>query len=222
MKAILKLLTRAIAFALVLPAWLLYQLSACVLGHAAAFPGWSQAFSLLPGRTGVYLRWAFYRLTLAECGADASIGFGTTVSHPSARVGPRVYVGLFCSLGDVTLEEDVLIASHVSVMNGAGQHSIDRLDIPVREQPGTWPRVTIGRDTWVGERSVVLTNVGRHCVIGAASVVTRPLPDYAIAVGSPARVVRFRDGSPVGGTPPQGAKDTGQGSRAVIPLGSSQ
>jgi acetyltransferase-like isoleucine patch superfamily enzyme len=202
MKAILKLLARGIAFALVLPAWLLYQLCACVLSRAAAFPGWSQAFSLLPGRMGIYLRWAFYQWTLAECGADASIGFGTTFSHPTARVGPRVYVGLFCSLGDVTLEEDVLIASHVSVMNGAGQHGTDRLDIPIREQPGTWPRVTIRRDTWVGERAVVMADVGNHCVIAAGAVVTRPIADYAIAVGSPARVVGFRDGRPTAGTAP--------------------
>jgi acetyltransferase-like isoleucine patch superfamily enzyme len=97
----------------------------------------------------------------------------------------------------VTLEEDVLIASHVSVLNGAGQHGTDCLDVPVREQPGVWPRVTIGRDAWIGERAVVMADVGKHCVVAAGSVVTRPLPDYAVAVGAPARVVRYRDGRPL-------------------------
>jgi acetyltransferase-like isoleucine patch superfamily enzyme len=55
-----------------------------------------------------------------------------------------------------------------------------------------WPRVTIGTDTWVGERALVMADVGKHCVIGAGSVVTRPLPDYAIARGVPARVVGSR------------------------------
>jgi virginiamycin A acetyltransferase len=197
MKPILKWLVRAAALILVLPPWLFYRLTALVVGRAAAFPGWSQAFSLVPGFTGVYLRWAFYRWALAECGADACIGFGTTFSHPTARVGPRVYVGVFCSLGDMTVEEDVLIASHVSVMNGAGQHGTDRLDVPIREQAGTWPRVTIGRDSWIGERAIVMADVGKHCVIAAGSVVTKPIPDYAIAVGSPARVIRFRDGRPL-------------------------
>jgi len=192
MKPILKSLARLLAQALVLPPWLLYRLASLVLTRPAAFPGWSQAFSLLPGFTGVYLRWAFYRWALSECGADACIGFGTTFSHPTARVGPRVYVGAFCSLGDVTLEEDVLIASHVSVMNGSGQHGTERLDVPIREQAGVLPRVSIGRDSWIGERAIVMADVGRHCVVAAGSVVTKPLPDYAVAVGSPARVVRFR------------------------------
>jgi acetyltransferase-like isoleucine patch superfamily enzyme len=197
LKAIGKAVAHVFAFGLVLPALLGYRLGALLLGREKAFPGWSQAFSLLPGFTGVYLRWAFYRWALCECGAGACIGFGTTFSHPTACVGPRVYVGAFCSLGDVTLEEDVLIASHVSVMNGTGQHGTDRLDLPIREQPGAFPRVTIGRDSWVGERAVVMADVGRHCVIAAGSVVTKPVPDYAIAVGSPARVVRFRDGRPL-------------------------
>jgi acetyltransferase-like isoleucine patch superfamily enzyme len=78
-------------------------------------------------------------------------------------------------------------------MNGAAQHGIERLDIPIREQPGTWPRIIIGRDSWIGDRAVVAADVGKHCVIGAGSVVTRPIPDYAIAVGVPAKVVRYRN-----------------------------
>jgi acetyltransferase-like isoleucine patch superfamily enzyme len=78
-------------------------------------------------------------------------------------------------------------------MNGSAQHGIDRLDVPIREQPGVWPRITIGTDTWIGDRAVVMADVGRHCVIGAGSIVTKPIPDYAIALGSPARVVRYRN-----------------------------
>ena len=99
----------------------------------------------------------------------------------------------FARLGDVSLRRDVLIASHVSIANGKSQHGIDRLDTPIREQPGVWSRVTIGEDSWIGDRAVVLADVGRHCVIGAGSVVTKPVPDYAIAAGVPARVIRFRN-----------------------------
>jgi acetyltransferase-like isoleucine patch superfamily enzyme len=104
-------------------------------------------------------------------------------------------------LGDVSLEDDVLLGSNVSIMNGGSQHGIDRLDIPIREQTGWWPRITIGRDSWIGDRAIVLADVGHHCVIGAGSVVTKRIPDYAIAVGSPARIIRFRNQQHVNGEP---------------------
>jgi acetyltransferase-like isoleucine patch superfamily enzyme len=196
MKRVLKAVANGLALVAVLPCVLGFRLSGCLLGPAKAFPGWSQLFSLVPGLVGVYLRRAFYSLVFPRCGADSCLTFGTVFSHPTAEVGAGVYVGLYCCLGDVTLEEDVLLGSHVSVTNGGAQHGTARLDIPVREQPGVWPRVTIGRDTWVGDRAVIMADVGKHCVIGAGSVVTHPIPDYAIAVGVPAKVIRYRDGAP--------------------------
>jgi virginiamycin A acetyltransferase len=196
MKHVLKALLSSSALVLVLPGFMAFRLASLFMGPEKAFPGWSQAFSLVPGLVGVYLRRAFYRLVLPQCSADACLCFGMVFSHATARVGKSVYVGLYCCLGDVTLEDDVLLGSHVSVMNGGSQHGIERLDVPIREQPGSWPHITIGRDSWIGDRAVVLANIGKHCVVGAGSVVTRPLPDYAIAVGVPAKVVRYRAGVP--------------------------
>jgi len=194
-----KLALRAVdtvATLIVLPAFLLYRLGGLAMGAERAFPGWSQTMSLIPGFSGVYLRRAFYRLVLTRCDRGVSIGFGTVISHPWAELGRNVYTGAYCSLGDVNLGDDVLLGSHVSVINGGGQHGIDRLDVPIREQPGVFPKITIGRDTWIGERSTVLADVGKHCVIGAGSVVTKPIPDYAIALGTPARILRYRMGAP--------------------------
>lgn len=196
MKRFLKQLVDLIAKLTVLPAVACCRVGIRVLGPHQGFAGWSQGFSLLPGLMGIYLRRAFYQLTLTHCGQGACITFGTTISHPTARIGKDVYIGAFCSLGDVEIEEDVLIASNVSIMNGSHQHGIDRLDVPIREQAGRYQAVTIGRDSWIGERATVAANVGRHCVIGAGAVVTKPIPDYAIAVGVPARVIRFRNQPP--------------------------
>ncbi|HZU38189.1 MAG TPA: acyltransferase [Gemmataceae bacterium] len=192
MKQALKFVAFALATLAVLPAAGLYLVSSWLMGAERAFPGWSQAFSLLPGFVGAYGRRAFYRLVLDRCGTDAWLGFGTIISHPTARIGDRAYVGAFCCLGDVTVGDDVLLGSHVSVANGGAQHGIERLDIPIREQPGQWPRVTIGQDSWIGDRAVILADVGRHCVIGAGAVVTRPIPDYGIAHGVPAKVASWR------------------------------
>ncbi|MER3414803.1 MAG: acyltransferase [Gemmataceae bacterium] len=191
-RKLVKSLCDAIAGTLVLPLVAAYRVGALLLGTNRAFPGWSQALSLIPGLTGVYLRRAFYRWVLPRCGRDACISFGTVFSHPTAEIGDRVYIGVYCVLGDVTLEDDVLVASQVSIANGSQQHGIDRLDVPIREQPGTWPRIRIGRDSWIGERAVVLADVGAQCVVAAGAVVTRPLPERAIAAGVPARIIRFR------------------------------
>src|SRR5262245_50254536 len=110
MKALLKLLADGVALVLVLPAYLCHRAGSLALGKEKAFPGWSQAFSLFPGLAGAYLRRAFYGLVLPRCGRGAWIGFGTVFSHPTAAVGQNVYVGVYCSLGDITLEDDVLVA----------------------------------------------------------------------------------------------------------------
>lgn len=202
MKAILKQLANLIFTILVLPGFLLYWLSSLPLGRDRAFPGWSQFWSLFPGIVGVYLRRAFYRLTLSRCTGDCWIGFGCIFSHATAEVGHNVYVGPYCCLGGITLEDDVLLGSHVSITNGSATHGIEKLDVPIREQPGEWIQVTIGKDTWIGDRAVILADVGAHCVIGAGSVVTKPIPDYAIAVGSPAKVIRYRNEQANGGCGP--------------------
>jgi acetyltransferase-like isoleucine patch superfamily enzyme len=210
----MKMIANGLAVLLVLPCVAAFRLGSVLLGPARAFAGWSQGFALIPGLAGVFLRRAFYRLVFPRCSGDAWLGFGTVFSHPTAEVGRGVYVGIYCCLGAVTLEDDVLVSSHVSILNGPAQHGIDRLDLPVREQPGAWPRVTIGRDSWIGERAVVMADVGKHCVIGAGSVVSRPIPDYAIAVGVPARVVRHRGGAGTRREHPALTPDASSGNKA--------
>jgi acetyltransferase-like isoleucine patch superfamily enzyme len=96
------------------------------------------------------------------------------------------------------IENDAILGSHISITNGSEQHGTERLDVPIRMQPGVWRRITIGRDSWIGERALVMADVGRHCVVGAGAVVTRSIPDYAIAVGVPARIIGYRNGAPGG------------------------
>ena len=113
-------------------------------------------------------------------------------SHPTAAVGANVYVGVLrlggCYLGARRTHR--LARFH-------RQRQIATWDRPARRADsraaGRLGRITIGEDSSIGDRAVVLADVGRHCVIGAGSVVTRPIPDYAIAVGVPARVIRFRN-----------------------------
>lgn len=188
-----------LAVAVVLPAWGAYRLCAAVLGAERAFPGHAQAFALMPGLCGATLRRAFFKLTLRECGEDVHVGFGALLTSPEATLGARCYVGPYCVLGAVDVGEDALLGSAVSVTNGARQHGIDRLDVPVREQPGEWPRVSIGRDAWVGDRAVVMADVGEQAVVAAAAVVTKPVGPRQIVAGVPARAIGERGAGSAGG-----------------------
>jgi len=65
----------------------------------------------------------------------------------------------------------------------------------MRLQGDTFDPVIIGDDVWIGCNVVILpgTTIGSHAVIGAGAVVTKDIPEYAVVVGNPARIVKFRE-----------------------------
>jgi acetyltransferase-like isoleucine patch superfamily enzyme len=71
-------------------------------------------------------------------------------------------------------------------------HGIQRLDVPIRDQPGQPRCVRIGAGSWIGNHAIVMQNVGRDTIVGAGSVVTKELPDRVVAAGVPARILRPR------------------------------
>lgn len=192
MQSTIKYAANSLALWVTFPAFVFFLTSSLVVGKRRAFVGLNQLFCLWPGITGEFMRRGLFRWLFAEASDSMIVSFGTVFSHHDCRLGQHVYIGPFCSLGAVTIQDDVLIGSHVSVPNGAQQHGIGRLDIPVREQPGTWTRIHIGRDSWIGDRAIVMADVGCHCVVGAGAVVTKRVEDYAIVVGNPARIVGYR------------------------------
>jgi hypothetical protein len=192
MRDTVKLVAHGLATIAVLPALVSYYIRSGLFGRDRALEGSSQALALIPGLIGDYCRRAFLTQVLGGFARSATVQFGTIFSQASAVIESGVYVGPRCHIGRVHIEKDVLLAAGVHIPSGPMTHSFGDLDQPIREQGGEKITVRIGEGSWIGSAAVVLADVGKHCIVGAGAVVTKPLPDYAVAAGVPARVIRTR------------------------------
>jgi acetyltransferase-like isoleucine patch superfamily enzyme len=111
-------------------------------------------------------------------------------------IGDKVDIGahtLVTSASGIFLEPNVLIAGNCYI--GGSRYYTDRRDIPIMEQ-GWYSRgpVSIGSGSWLGAGVTVLDGVciGKGCIVGAGSLVTKDLPDNVVAAGVPAQVIRSR------------------------------
>ena len=160
-----------------------------------------------------------------EIGREVYISPDATVACQRLRMGDRSYVasetqvgavvemGADCSVnagatlrGEVRLGDGVRIASHAQLIGF--NHGIDDPDKPIHEQPHTSKGIVVGDDVWVGANAVVLDGVtiGSHAVVAAGAVVTKPVPEWAIVGGNPARLIRSRQPSAKHDGPPMSAQ----------------
>ncbi len=111
-------------------------------------------------------------------------------------VGDNTVIGHFAHIianKEVVIEESVLIADKVFISDCT--HNYLDINTPIINQDVSFIKpVIIGEGSWLGENVCVCgASIGKHCVIGANSVVTKDIPDYCVAVGSPAKVVKKYD-----------------------------
>lgn len=144
-----------------------------------------------PGRIeigdGVVIQRHCYLAVAAALGArdEACLSIGN-----GSNIGPRNHIFAHTR---IEIGEKVLTAPDVFISDCT--HDFSDPHTAILEQPvcplGT---TVIGSHSWIGHGSVVIgCRVGRHCVIGANSVVLSNIPDYSVAVGAPARVVKRID-----------------------------
>lgn len=90
----------------------------------------------------------------------------------------------------VHIGKSVLTADKVHISDNS--HSFESIEIPIKDQRVTNPgEVSIGDGTWLGEGvSILGCSIGKQCIIGANAVVVKNIPDYSIAVGVPAKVIK--------------------------------
>jgi acetyltransferase-like isoleucine patch superfamily enzyme len=185
MKDYLQRLSFFIATALTCPLFIAVR----IVGGDGLFCTFGQLLALFPGKTGSYLRVAYYGKTLLRCSDKVFIGFGSFFSHRNAVVGEGVYIGAYCIIGMAKIGKNCTLGSHVSVLSGKRQHGFDQVGVPIQEQGGTFEQVQLGENCWIGERSVIMADLGAQCVVGAGSVVTKSFDDLSIVGGNPAKIL---------------------------------
>lgn len=135
------------------------------------------------------------------------VGYGVTIGRQSwlaampltgsktcrLIIGDGTYVGNqahFYATSRIEIGHRVLFADKVYVSDNL--HTYEDIEMPIIAQPiKQLNEVTIGDGAWIGENACIIgASIGKHCVVGANAVVTKDIPDYCVAVGAPAIIVK--------------------------------
>jgi virginiamycin A acetyltransferase len=159
-------------------------------GSESIFLFWAHVFSVFPGHMGVFLRRAYYRLTLDRCASNFYIGFGALFTHRCALVEKDAYIGAYALVGSAHLGEGCLIGSRASLVSGTALHALD--------EQGRWGpcdktrlrQIKIGDYAWIGEGAIVMANIGAGTMVAAGAVVEQDARAGILVAGNPSRFVR--------------------------------
>lgn len=131
-------------------------------------------------------------------GSQIALSAGMTpgqecLTNPVVRIGDRCLIGRGSGIVghfSIDIGNDVWTGHYVYITDQ--NHGYEDTSLPISQQTQTERAVSIGDGSWLGTGTVVLpgAQIGKHVAVGANSVVTGILPDYCVAVGSPARVIK--------------------------------
>lgn len=144
-------------------------------------------------KTAKIIRCSFAKHIVSEMGTGVNIERKASFT-PDLRIGNNSGIGISCEInGPVKIGNDVMMGPEVVIYTSG--HRYEKLDIPMRVQGNTETRpVIIEDDVWIGRRTIIMPGIviGKGSVIGAGAVVTKSIPEYSIAGGVPARILKSR------------------------------
>jgi len=142
------------------------------------------------------IRYLLLKSIAVSCGDAVGVYSNTYVLNPqnleigyNVTIQPMAYIE---ASGGIKIGANSAIAHGVTIMSES--HNTKERDIPFKCQGMLYKPVVIGEDTWIGAKATIMPGVtiGNKVVVGANSVVTKDVPDYAVVVGSPARIIKYR------------------------------
>lgn len=146
------------------------------------------------GKFSRFMRQFFGRKILKSSGKSILIERGAYFSE-NVSIGNHSAIGENALLsGTIILGDRVMMGPNVTMYSR--NHEYNRLDIPIMNQGFQEDRpIVIGNDVWLCAHSIILpgVHIGNGAIIGAGSVVTKDVPDYAIVGGNPAKIIKYRN-----------------------------
>jgi len=140
------------------------------------------------------LRGIFYSLFLKKVGTNFKVDRNVVIHGlHNIEIGNHITIGygsVLIGSGGIVIEDNVLIAQGVKIYSQSHNYKNRATDIIFQGE--VYKKVIIGKGSWLGANSIILPGVriGKHCVVGAGSVVTKDVPSFSVAVGVPAKVIK--------------------------------
>lgn len=172
-----------------------------VFYYLLIFPFYKLRFKSLGFKTRILSPLIIEGYSNIEIGSNVVIGYKSWLASKSFKVEKEsnLIIGDGCRIGNfnhiycinkIVIGKNVLTADKVYISDCT--HSYEDINTPIFKQPiKQLNNVQVGDGTWIGENVCIIgASIGEGCVIGANSVVNKDIPDYCVAVGIPAKVVK--------------------------------
>lgn len=181
----------------------LYRLAGSVYYYFLVYPVYKMLFRHIGRKTRILKPLKIEGHERITLGDRVVIGkYSWLASMPHTGTSSTLEIGDGCQVGNfnhiyatqqVVLGKKVLTADKVYISDNL--HRFDQPGVAVLDQPIRQLKpVSIGEGSWIGENVCIFgASVGRHCVIGANSIVNKDIPDHSVAVGAPAKVIKRFD-----------------------------
>jgi acetyltransferase-like isoleucine patch superfamily enzyme len=165
----------------------------------------SSCFKEIGDKVSIIPPFRFHNLQYVKIGDDViihqfvffNVVDGNDCDQPKIDIRNHISIGMnsFISCAHkIILEDWVLIGRNVYISDHG--HEYQDVTKPIKNQSlRKIIEVVIGAETWIGNNAIILPGaiIGKHCVIGANSIVNSAIPDFSVAAGSPAKIIKRYD-----------------------------